>query len=1152
MRSKIIVSVLFLINIAAFAGGTNELKIPESGWYVNNFRKAGCGAKLSYEKTPDGGNAIIADFFGNATVNLIMPFKATKKQAEQWPKEFNGLKGYFWNDGKLTTLAITFRTSEKQSYTAFLKMNHKGWKIINIPSVTNFRDRSKQLKLHPDKITSLMFRLYKRFDAKIGVGALTWETPGVKLHKLDTGNSAAIFPAAKPPALDGKLDDPIWKSAKPVTLDYLALNQGKSDGKNWFKAAYDKDNFYIAAKMPFKAGTKLKSDLTDFDSALWNNEDFEFFLLSDSYPDTYYQFLVNPAGTKADIARIFDQVDDRVKNKYKDWNGKWQVKTAKGKDYWTVEAAVPWETIGADKIPEVVQFQAMRTDKTGKAIKNPIWSPVRRRPTEGFGILNLTDGAGQVKINNLSLKRIKNGEVNISGTVNCTNPVGEVLLKAWYADELTPPKTFTRKLKIDGCNGSFSWNINIGSSVNGYHQVTVRATPVNRKFAGGVAVYHFSQHLPAKIGFADVCLNPVPKKMKLGKGGFMPKPGDVITVSANASERTVKTAKFMAEKLYGIYGVKPKIVKGGTGRITVCIDTAAVTKKIPAESPEAYLLKVTSDRIEITGGGEAGLYYGVVTLSQLAASPKLPNVPVRTANIIDWPTYKKRIVSIIEMGHCKKNNGGTHGYEVAVIKDWIKRYVAGNKFNVMIFGFADNVNYPSRPDLHHKDNFTAEDIKDIFDFAREHFIDIAPGITYGAHSGFWIRHYRNLAEKHYRAQMDLTNPEVYKLMKDLFNDIIDMCGKPLNFFHTNNDEWWHKCKVKPQVVYKGQTRQELFYKFLMEEYKIITRRGLKMSMFDDMLLQKHNGGLPFNLYKVAEKLPRDIIMLSWSESNQPLFDMGFKQTWKVDNGFSANFRKPCPADAGFGTIIYPFFGSMLNHSNTARWLHYCYHTTLQCGNYAWNKEEKGALPMAEWASQYMPNLMGTFGQQPNPAAGSKLVQLKIAGDCKLAKKLNINPETTVGNIPMKTTAMMVTPGKPFVHKFSPATKISSLYVLSAADPKDKAAIKKLQHEIRTKWKPYGVIAAKFVLQYADGSTAEMPLRLGRNFSLLKDIPAQSKFIKNARALHHLNPEHSKTLYQTEWINPCPKKPVKAFKVECTHSLVPVILSAVTIRDTKKN
>jgi hypothetical protein len=860
--------------------------------------------------------------------------------------------------------------------------------------------------------------------------------------------------------------------------------------------------------------------------------------------------MVNPVGTRADIARIFDQVEDRVSAHYKDWNGNWHAKTGMGKDFWTVEAAVPWKTIGAEKVPEIVQFQAMRTDITGEQTENPVWSPVRRRPTEGFGILNLTAGKGRIEVGNLSLKRIKNGEVNISGTVDCTEPVCEVILKAWYADALTPPKTFMKKIKIDGLHGEFDWTIGLGASVNGYHQVTIQATPVNRDFAGGAAVYHFNQILPSDVGFADICLNPVPKKMQLDKGGFLPKSGDVIAVPANASERTMKTADFLAEKLSGLYGVKPEIIKGGNGRITVCVNAETVAKKVPVKKPEAYLLKIAPSEIEITASGEAGLYYGVVTLMQIASAPKLPNVPVHAANIADWPSYDKRIVSIIEMGHCKKNTGGFQGYEVAEIKDWIQRYVAGNKFNVMVFGFADNVNYPSRPELDHKDNFTAADIREIFDFAREHFIDIAPGITYGAHSGFWLRHYPKLAEANYRSQMDITDPEVYKLMKDIFNDIIDMCGKPLNFFHTNNDEWWHKCKIAPEVVYKGQTRQELLYKFLMEEYRIISGRGLKMSMFDDMLLQKHNGGLPFDLYKVAEKLPRDIIMVSWSESNQPLLDIGFKETWKVDNGFVANIRKPCHGDTGFGTIIYPIFGSMFNHSDSARWLHYCFHTLLQCGNYAWNKEEKGVLPMPEWAGQFMPNLMGAYAQCPNPAAGDKLVPLKIADDGKLAAEMGLKPETEVGGIQMKTTALMITPESPFIYKFAPAEKISSLYVLNAANPKNLDAIAKLQKEITGKWKPYGVVAAKYILRYADGSKAELLLRLGRNISLLKDIPAQSKFINGARALYQLNKEYTETLYQVEWVNPHPEKPVTAFEIENTHPLAPIVLSAVTVRNAR--
>jgi hypothetical protein len=117
-----------------------------------------------------------------------------------------------------------------------------------------------------------------------------------------------------------------------------------------------------------------------------------------------------------------------------------------------------------------------------------------------------------------------------------------------------------------------------------------------------------------------------------------------------------------------------------------------------------------------------------------------------------------------------------------------------------------------------------------------------PGALFGAHSLFWTRHYPGIVEKKFGGhQFDVSNPKVYELMEKLFTDIIKMSGKPVKYFNTMNDEWWHGKRTVENNLLKGKTRQYWFEKYLMAEYKIISRNGLKMAMFDDMLLQKHNG-----------------------------------------------------------------------------------------------------------------------------------------------------------------------------------------------------------------------------------------------------------------------------------------------------------------------
>lgn len=979
----------------------------------------------------------------------------------------------------------------------------------------------------------------------LNASQITISEKGTELHKEALGNTANIIKTSHPPQIDGILNDTVWKSAKSVMLKHQALNNDREiKNSTWFKAAWDENNFYIAASMAFAKGTKLKTDMKNHDDPLWENDDFEFMIYPDCDQRKFYQFMVNPSNTKAELARIFDQVADRIKVKYKDWNEKWTVKTKVFPDRWTLEASVPWKTIGTDKVPQLIQFQALRTDKSVKPAQYSLWSPVKRKPTEGFGFLNpLEKNKPSIYFKDITLKRLENGKVVVNGAIQA----GNIKLQAWYNSPYSPPEIFSMSLDSDKPVKTFNWILPIKSSVNGYHQFVIKA--VDTKLNSSCAIFNFNQTLPCKVKFSDILLNPAPKKMKLLKGVFSPKKNDIIAIATKASERTEKTARLLAERIYGIYGIKMKVRRGGKSRIQLSVEMQKNSAKTGPDSPEAYSLKLNQKEIIITGKGEAGLYYGVVTLAQLAASPKRPNAPIKCVDISDYPTFANRIVCLYEMGHSKKVTKG-RGYSVEKIKDWIQRYVAGSKLNALSWGFADNVNYPSLREMHHPNNFNPEDIREIFDFARENFVQIVPGALFGAHSIFWTKHYPDIIEKTFdNYQFDVSNPKVYELMKKLFTDIIKMSGKPIKYFNVMNDEWWHGKRTVENNILKGKTRQYWFKKFLMAEYKIINKHGLKMVMFDDMLLQKHNGEAPFNLYKVAEKLPRDIVMMSWSDSNEPMYKLGFKQCWRVDNGFAADYRKPIPESTGFGTIKYPFIDSMFNHTLDVKWLKFCFHTQLQAANYAWNREVKGVLPRTEWAMQYMPNLMGTYNVQTNPSAGNKISQLVIPRDDKIAASLKLQNKAQIGGISMKIGAVEIIPNKIFKIKLAEITKISSIYVLSNCDVQNKEDLPKLRKQIKRSL-PYGIIVAKYILNYADGTKTETPIRLGRNISLLKFTDPQCRYIKESRAVYPLTKDQRIALNQYELINPKPEKTVASIEIESMNKLAPILLSAITIRNIK--
>ncbi|MBK5290720.1 MAG: carbohydrate-binding family 9-like protein [Acidobacteriia bacterium] len=108
------------------------------------------------------------------------------------------------------------------------------------------------------------------------------------------------YRAATPPAIDGKLGDPLWRRT-PWT-DYFVDIEGNRKPAPRFrtrvKMAWDDRFFYVAAQMeePHVWGT-----LTAHDAVIFRDNDFEVFLRPDATKHLYFEFEMNALNTGWDL-----------------------------------------------------------------------------------------------------------------------------------------------------------------------------------------------------------------------------------------------------------------------------------------------------------------------------------------------------------------------------------------------------------------------------------------------------------------------------------------------------------------------------------------------------------------------------------------------------------------------------------------------------------------------------------------------------------------------------------------------------------------------------------------------------------------------------------------------------------------------------------
>jgi uncharacterized protein DUF5916/cellulose/xylan binding protein with CBM9 domain len=142
--------------------------------------------------------------------------------------------------------------------------------------------------------------------------------------------------AAKPPVIDGRDDDEVWRLATPITgfRQFRPVEDGEPSFRTETKVAYDARNFYVFIRAFDPHPDSILKLLARRDVRTASDQ---LKIIIDSYHDrrTGYEFAVNPAGVKRDFAVYDDGNEDDA------WDGVWEAGTQVDSLGWTAEFRIP-------------------------------------------------------------------------------------------------------------------------------------------------------------------------------------------------------------------------------------------------------------------------------------------------------------------------------------------------------------------------------------------------------------------------------------------------------------------------------------------------------------------------------------------------------------------------------------------------------------------------------------------------------------------------------------------------------------------------------------------------------------------------------------------------------------------------------------------
>jgi len=182
---------------------------------------------------------------------------------------------------------------------------------------------------------------------------------------------------AEKPYLDGRLDDPIWKTAKP-----LNIVSSFGDDEKWpggAVMAYDDEFLYmgVSCRKASQASYVTGDGARPRDADLSNNDRVELLLDIDRDYRSFYRLSVDYRGWTSE-----ECLGD------KNWNPQWYVAANSNDQQWTVEFAIPWSQIAPNK-PRVNDAWAIGVQRAVPGVGFQSWSrPAAPTPRpEGMGIL---------------------------------------------------------------------------------------------------------------------------------------------------------------------------------------------------------------------------------------------------------------------------------------------------------------------------------------------------------------------------------------------------------------------------------------------------------------------------------------------------------------------------------------------------------------------------------------------------------------------------------------------------------------------------------------------------------------------------------------------------------------------------------------------
>ncbi len=375
-----------------------------------------------------------------------------------------------------------------------------------------------------------------------------------------------------------------------------------------------------------------------------------------------------------------------------------------------------------------------------------------------------------------------------------------------------------------------------------------------------------------------IVVAPMPQEMQVRDGEFVVRPKTLIVVGTQATEEDKRSADRLAEELRDYFHIDTTVVPSARqSEAAPCIvvgrpaTNAMLADMLKARGlnvdgkspgPEGYVLDVRPDGIALAGSDAAGAWYGVQTLLQMLRWQD-GKLVVPCATVRDWPEFRVRAM-MLTLGSRS---------QMDFLKHTLRRVLPRMKLNMVFIGGASlgKVKWPSHPDVGYESAFLPEDIRELADLARANFIEPVPHVQGFGHTGPLKKTHPELLipGKSRQPAFDIRKDAARQFVFDIYADAI-AAFRPKGYFHVGFDE-----AQDLNLICKGDEAADLVARHITEVSNWLDKRGLRMIMWADMLLDHERFGATsaansraphygsVNTAPALDRIPKSIILANW-------------------------------------------------------------------------------------------------------------------------------------------------------------------------------------------------------------------------------------------------------------------------------------------------